>query len=99
MGTWRKVCTGLSAIILVMVLYLSLFGSPLTAHYLERQVVQYLVETGITEENILSAKAVYQRDKQTSYVVQVVFADEPEIVHYYYSNVDKEIQEMEHVSQ
>ncbi|MBQ2777688.1 MAG: DUF3139 domain-containing protein [Peptococcaceae bacterium] len=99
MGTWRKVCTGLSAIILVMVLYLSLFGSPLTAHYLESQVVQYLVETGITEENILSAKAVYQRDKQTSYVVQVVFADEPEIVHYYYSNVDKEIQEMEHVSQ
>ena len=99
MGTWRKVCTGLSAIILVMVLYLSLFGSPLTAHYLERQVVQYLVETGINEENILSAKAVYQRDKQTSYVVQVVFADEPEIVHYYYSNVDKEIQEMEHVSQ
>jgi len=99
MGTWRKVCTGLSAIILVMVLYLSLFGSPLTAHYLKSQVVQYLVETGITEENILSAKAVYQRDKQTSYVVQVVFADEPEIVHYYYSNVDKEIQEMEHVSQ
>lgn len=99
MGNWRKVCTGLTAIILVLVCYLSFFGSPVTAWYLERQVQQYLLETGIEETEILSTKAVYQRDKQTSYVIQVVFADEPEIVRYYYCNVDKDIQEMEHVRQ
>ena len=99
MGTWRKVCTGLTAVIMVLVLYLSLFGSPLAAWHLERQVQHHLIASGLTEEDILSAKTVYQRDKQTSYVVQVVFAEEPEIVHYYYCNVDKEIQEMEHVSQ
>lgn len=99
MGTWRKVCTGMTAIILVLVVYLSFFGSPVTAWYLERQVQQYLIETGLSEEDVLSVKAMYQKDKQTSYMVQVVFADEPEIVHYYYSNVDKEIQEMEHVGQ
>ncbi len=99
MGAWRKVCTGMTAIILVLVVYLSLFGSPVTAWHLERQVQQHLIETGLSEEDILSAKAMYQRDKQTSYMVQVVFTAEPEIVHYYYCNVDKEIQEMEHVSQ
>lgn len=99
MGTWRKVCTGMTAIILVLVVYLSFFGSPVTAWHLERQVQQHLMETGLSEADILSAKAMYQRDKQTSYMVQVVFAAEPEIVHYYYCNVNKEIQEMEHVSQ
>ena len=99
MGTWRKVCTGLTAIILVLIVCLGLFGSPLTAWHLERQVEQHLIATGLTEDDILSAKVVYQRDKQTGYVVQVVFAEEPEIVHYYFRNVDKEIQEMEHVGQ
>lgn len=99
MGTWRKVCTGLTAIILVLIVSLGLFGSPLTAWHLERQVEQHLIATGLTEDDILSAKVVYQRDKQTGYVVQVVFAEEPEIVHYYFRNVDKEIQEMEHVGQ
>lgn len=99
MGTWRKVCTGLTGIILIMVLYCSWFGSPVTAWYLEHQVQQHLLDSGIEKNDILSAKAIYLRDKQTSYMVQVVFADEPEIVHYYYCNVDKEIQEMEHISQ
>ncbi len=99
MGNWRKVCTGVSVILLGMVLYISLFGSPVTAWYLKGQVQQHLLERGIEEEDILSAKAVYQKDKQNRYVVQVVFTEEPEIVHYYYCNVDKNIQEMEYVSQ
>lgn len=85
-------------LILVVVLYLGLFGSPLTAWHLERQVQEYLIASGLTEEDILSTKVSYQRDKQNSYVVQVVFTEEPEIVRYYYRNVDKEIQELERVS-
>ncbi len=99
MGNWRKVCTGLTAIILVVILGLSLFGSPTTSWYLEHQVKQHLLGTGLTEEDILSTKATFQKDKQINYVVQVVFTDEPEIVRYYYCNSDKEIQELEHVSQ
>ena len=99
MGNWRKVCTGVSVIILVLILYLDLFGSPIASWHLEQQVREHLIGTGLTEEDIFSTKAVYQRDKQTSYVVQVVFTAEPEIVHYYYSNVDNQIQEMEFVSQ
>lgn len=98
MGDWRKVCTGLTAILLVLILYLSLFGSPATAWYLEHQVKQHLTELGVDANDILSTNAVYQRDKQASYVVQVVFTAEPEIVHYYYRNIDKEIQEMEYVN-
>lgn len=98
MGNWRKVCTGLTAILFVLIVYLSLFGSPITAWMLERQVETHLLESGVEEADILSAEAVYQRDKQTSYVVQVVFTEEPEIVHYYYCNIDKEIQEMEYVN-
>ena len=99
MGNWRKVCTGVSVIILVLILFLNLFGSPIAARSLEQQVHKHLMDTGLTEEDILSAKAVYQRDKQTSYVVQVVFTAEPEIVHYYYRNVDDKIQEIEIVGQ
>ena len=99
MGTWRKVCTGVSVIILVLFLGLNLFGSPIASWHLEQQVREHLMSTGLTEEDIFSAKTVYQRDKQTSYVVQVVFTAEPEIVHYYYSNVDNQIQEMESVGQ
>lgn len=99
MGNWRKVCTGLSAILLGILLYISFFGSPVTSWYLEHQVLQHLVETGLTEEMILSSESVYQRDKQVRYIVQVVFVEEPEIVHYYYCNMDKEIQEMDAISQ
>ncbi len=99
MGNWRKVCTGLSVIILVLILGLNLFGSPIAAQALEQQVYDHLIASGLSEEDIFSTKVVYQRDKQTSYVVQVVFTAEPEIVHYYYSNVDNQIQEMESVSQ
>ena len=99
MGNWRKVCTGVSVIILVLILCLNLFGSPIASWSLEQQVREHLISTGLTEEDIFSTKAVYQRDKQTSYIVQVVFTAEPEIVHYYYSNVDNQIQEMESVSQ
>lgn len=99
MGTWRKVCTGIAGIIMIIMLYLSFWGSPITAWQLERQVERYLLETGLSQEDILSSKTVYQRDKQTNYIVQVIFVAEPEIVHYYYYNVDKEIQEMEYISQ
>lgn len=99
MGSWRKVCTGLSVILLGVLLYISMFGSPVTAWNLEHQVIQHLQENGLTEEQILSAEAVYQKDKQARYVVQVVFADEPEIVRYYYYNMDKKIQEMDTISQ
>ena len=99
MGNWRKVCTGLTVIILCMMVYLSFFGSPITELYLEQQVQQHLLDSGLEKEDILSKKVSYQRDKQINYVVQVVFADEPEIVHYYYCNIDREIQEMEQVSE
>lgn len=99
MGNWRKVCTGMSVIILALILGLNLFGSPVASWHLERQVRAHLIASGLNEEEILSTKAVYQRDNQNSYIVQVVFTDEPEIVHYYHRNVDKEIQELEHISQ
>ena len=99
MGTWRKVCTGVSVIILILILGLNLFGSPIASWHLEQQVREHLISTDMAEEDILSAKTVYQRDKQTSYMVQIVFTAEPEIVHYYYSNVDNQIQEMEFVGQ
>lgn len=99
MGNWRKVCTGLTVFFLILILFLNLFGSPTTAWYLERQVQQYLLDSGRTKEDILTTRTVYQRDKQTRYVVQVIFAEEPEIVHYYYSNLDKEIQEIDYVNQ
>lgn len=99
MGNWRKVCTGLTVLFLILILFLNLFGSPTTAWYLERQVQQYLLDSGLTKEDILSTRTVYQKDKQTRYVVQVIFVEEPEIVHYYYSNLDKEIQEIDYVNQ
>lgn len=98
MGNWRKVCTGLTVLFLILILCLNIFGSPVTAWYLERQVQQYLTACDLAEEDILSMKATYQRDKQIRYVVQVVFAEEPEIVHYYYCNLDKEIQEIDSVN-
>lgn len=99
MGNWRKVCTGLTVLFLILILSLVIFGSPVTAWYLEQQVGQYLTDCGFTEEDILSMKSTYQKDKQIRYVVQVVFAEEPEIVHYYYCNLDKEIQEIDFVNQ
>ena len=47
-----------------------------------------MLDSGLEKEDILSKKVNYQRDKQINYVVQVVFADEPEIVHYYYCNIN-----------
>ena len=99
MGNWRKVCTGLTVMILIAVLGISLFGSPATSWYLEHQVKQHLLADGLAEADILSTKATFQKGEQINYVIQVVFASEPEIVRYYYCNMDKEIQEMEHVSQ
>ena len=55
MGTWRKVCTGVSVIILVLILGLNLFGSPIASWHLEQQVREHLMSTGLTEEDIFSA--------------------------------------------
>ena len=95
MYNWRKACTVLTVVVLLAVILLSQFGSPLTRLQMKRQVAQYLQEQGYTVEQLAEVQTVYDKREQNEYLVKVVFADAPDKAHYYFYDEDKQIQELE----
>ena len=82
MYNWRKACTVLTVVVLLAVILLSQFGSPLTRLQMKRQVAQYLQEQGYTVEQLAEVQTVYDKREQNEYLVKVVFADAPDKAHY-----------------
>ena len=99
MYNWRKACTVLTVVVLLAVILLSQFGSPLTRLQMKRQVAQYLQEQGYTVEQLAEVQTVYDKREQNEYLVKVVFADAPDQAHYYFYDEDKQIQELEKLEQ
>ena len=99
MYNWRKACTVLTVVVLLAVILLSQFGSPLTRLQMKRQVAQYLQEQGYTVEQLAEVQTVYDKREQNEYLVKVVFADAPDTAHYYFYDENKQIQELEKLEQ
>ena len=66
MYNWRKACTVLTVVVLLAVILLSQFGSPLTRLQMKRQVAQYLQEQGYTVEQLAEVQTVYDKREQMS---------------------------------
>lgn len=99
MLSWRKACTVLTVILLAMVLLLNQFGSPLTSYHMEQQVTDYLQKQGYQQQDLASLKAVYNRNEQHKYMVEVIFTDAPDKVHAYYYDVENGIKELERIGE
>lgn len=97
MQLWRKVCTFLTIVLLLGVVLLNQFGSPLTCYAMEREVKEYLLMTGYAERDIQTVQAVYNREAQRPYMVEVVFKDTPQQVLYYAYDSKRELQKIEKI--
>lgn len=97
MQLWRKVCTVLTVLLLLGVVLLNQFGSPLTRYAMERDVSEYLQTIGYARRNIQSVQAVYNRDAQSPYMVEVIFTNAPQQCHYYVYDSKRELQEIEKI--
>ena len=78
----RKICGILSLLILGVMLLSVFFGSPVAIYLTERGVTAYLLDQGLTEEDILLVKGHYVRQGEQSarYYAEVVLKDQPEDV-------------------
>lgn len=64
---------------------------------MERQVFSYLQEQGYEKQDFSQVKAVYSPNEQHKYMVEVIFADAPQKVHYYFYDVENGIKELERI--
>ena len=99
MQLWRKVCTVLTILLLLGVVLLNQFGSPLTCYAMEREVTEYLQMIGYAERDIQTVQAVYNRDEQRPYMVKVVFKEAPQQVFYYVYDSKRELQKIEKIGE
>lgn len=95
---WRQLCTVATIVLLVLILLVSQFGSPLAGILMERQVYQYLQQQGYGEEDIRDITVTYHPGERNVYISEVTFRDHGGYTRYYIYNSDKEIQEMERIS-
>ena len=95
MQLWRKLCTVLTIVLLLGVVLLNQFGSPLTRYAMERDVMEYLQTLGYAQQDVQAMKAVYNKNDQNPYMVEVTFMDAPQQVHYYVYDDNRELQEIE----
>lgn len=97
MQLWRKMCTILTILLLLGVVLLNQFGSPVTHYMMERQVRDYLQERGYVQQDLLKVQTIYSREERNPYTVQVFFADAPNQPHYYVYDDNQKIQEIEKI--
>ncbi|MBQ2119414.1 MAG: DUF3139 domain-containing protein [Peptococcaceae bacterium] len=95
---WRQLCTVATIVLLVLILLVNQFGSPLAEILMERQVYQHLQQQGYDEEDIANIRVTYHPRERNVYVSEVFFPDHGGYVRYYIYNSDKEIQELERIS-
>ena len=98
MLNWRKVCTVLSVLLLVTILLLNQFGSPLACYRLEKQVYSHLQAQGYQQEDIAEMKVYYDRNARNKYVAEVQFTSMPDRLYHYCYDSDQQIQETEQIS-
>lgn len=95
---WRQVCTIITIILLVLVVLLSQFGSPLAGLLMERQVYSLLQTQGYGAEDIAGIQILYNPGERHVYTAEVTFRDHGGYTHYYIYNGDQELQELERFS-
>ena len=97
--SWRTLCTIVSVVLLVAVLLVNQFGSPLACYAMERQVYSHLESLGYTAKHISDIQVVYDADDRYPYTAQVTFADHGGYVRCYCYNSNREIQLLERIGQ
>ena len=95
---WRQVCTIATIILLVLVVLLSQFGSPLAGLVMERQVYSLLQEQGYGDEDIQDIRIRYNPKERHVYTAEVVFQDHGGYMCYFMYNGNQELQELERLS-
>jgi hypothetical protein len=95
---WRQLCTVATIVLLVLILLVNQFGSPMAEILMERQVYQHLQQQGYGEEDIADIRVTYHPGERNVYISEVFFPDHGGYVRYYIYNSDKEIQELERIS-
>ena len=94
---WRRLCTIATVILLILLLLLKQFGSPVVSYRMERQVYQYLQEQGYRSEEIADIRVIYDPANRHVYTAKVVFLDHGEYTRYYYYNDDQLIQALKKI--
>lgn len=92
---WRRLCTIATVVLLILLLLLKQFGSPVVSYRMERQVYQYLQEQGYRSETIADVCVIYDPDNRHAYTAKVMFLDHGGYTRYYYYNNDQLIQGLE----
>ncbi len=96
---WRQLCTIATIILIVLVLLLSQFGSPLAGYLMERQVYSHLQEQGYNEEDIADIRVIYSPNERYAYTAEVDFQDHGGYMRYYVYNNEHKLQELEKIGQ
>ena len=94
---WRQLCTVTMIIVLVAVLLLNQFGSPLVGYMMERHVYSYLQDQGYGREDIADIRVMYHPEERYAYTAEVTFLDHAGYVHQYYYNSERQIQIVEKI--
>ncbi len=95
--SWRQLCTIATILVLVLIVLLNQFGSPLTGYLLERQVVQHLQMQGYSEEHFSDVRVIYNPSDRHTYTAEVIFQDHGGYARYYAYNSEHELQELERI--
>lgn len=94
---WRQLCTITTIILLVAVLLLNQFGSPLACYMMERQVYSYLQAQGYGTEDIADIRIRYNPEERYVYTAEATFLDHGGYTRYYCYNGEQEIQILEKI--
>ena len=94
---WRKLCTVTTILLLVAVLLLNQFGSPLACYMLERQVYSYLQAQGYGKADIADIRVIYNPEERYVYTAEVTFLDHAGYIRYYCYNSEQQIQALEKI--
>ncbi len=95
--SWRKIYTVVTIILLLMVLLLRQFGSPVVGYLMERQVYLYLQEQGYRNEDIADIHIIYDPERRHAYTAEAIFLDHGGYKQYYCYNEDKIVQSFEKI--
>ena len=95
---WRQLCTVATIVLLVLILLINQFGSPLAGILMERQVYLHLQQQGYGGEDIADIRVTYHPGQRNVYISEVSFLDHGGYMRYFIYNSDREIQELERIS-